>query len=181
MFHLKSLHHFTFLLVGTVLLAGAVDPNPVAAQQDPCVDCLTIYCNPVDPEDLSECHYASNAPHNAYYHRRGGVHPNEAYGGPCRDKHPGGCRGGGIDGILYDAGVLNTVLAAVSAGDALEVYRIIRGQPEESPFYFATERTAIQVRGCAEGTVAVHIPLRYLATPEFLAAVAAGAGSHLAP
>ncbi|WP_423928040.1 hypothetical protein [Candidatus Palauibacter sp.] len=182
MFNLKSLHHFTFLLVGAVLLAGAVDPKPVAAQdEDSCVDCLTFYCNP-DPDDLSECHTAVTPVHNdGYYKRKDGVHPRVPYPKGCTEKHPPGCRGGGIDGILYDAGVLKTVLAAVSAGDALEVYRIIRGQPEKSPFYFATERMAIQVRGCTQGTVAVHIPLRHLATPEFLAAVAAGAGSHLAP
>jgi hypothetical protein len=103
--------------------------------------------------------------------------------GACSQKHPVACApGGGGGGFLYDqsGGVLDAVLAAVSAGDALEAYRIVLRQPKESPVHFVPERTAIQVRGCGEHVIA-HIPLAHLATEELLAAVAAGRRVHSAP
>ena len=94
--------------------------------------------------------------------------------GNCLNKHPVACGPGRGGPPLYDQSgkVLDAVLAAVLAGDALEAYRIVLRQPKESPVHFVPERTAIQVRGCGEHVIA-HIPLAHLATAEFLAVVAA--------
>ena len=120
-------------------------------------------------------HIATNSVHGIHA-RRGGPHPKRMWPGDCDDKHPIECapEGGGGE-------VLDTVLAAVSAGDALEAYRIVLRQPKESPVHFVPERTAIQVRGCGEHVIA-HIPLAHLATAEFLTVVEAGrrAQAHLA-
>ena len=127
-------------------------------------------------------HIAQNSP-NGVHDRGAGPHPDVLWPGWCSRKHPIACGpGGGGGGPLYDESgrVLDAVLAAVSAGDALEAYRVVLREPQESPIYFVPERTAIQVRGCG-GHVIAHIPLAHLATAEFLAAVAAGPRVHSAP
>ena len=75
---------------------------------------------------------------------------------------------------MYDKAVLEVIAAAVSAGDLREAFRVVGRQPDGSPFQLVAERAAIQVRGCEEGVVAIHIPLAHLATPALLAAVATG-------
>lgn len=107
----------------------------------------------------------------------GGSPRDVMWSGTCSDKHPVACApGGGGGGSLYDqsGGVLDAVLAAVSAGDALEAYRVVLRQPRESPVHFVPERTAIQVRGCGEHVVA-HISLAHLAT------AGVSGGSHSRP
>ena len=164
------------LVAGLIGALGALTPAPAAAQ---CLDCT----NTGHPNG-GDGHYAVDETHPFERHQwRGGPHARAIWPGDCDDKHPQTCSsgGGGGGGPLYDSGVLDTIAAAVSTGEILEAYRIVLRQPEGSPFRFVPERTAIQVRGCVEGSVTVHIPLGDIATPEFLAAVAASGRSYVAP
>lgn len=48
----------------------------------------------------------------------------------------------------------------------MEAYRIVASQPEGSRLYYASERNAIQARGCNDAVVSLHIPLGELYTDE---------------
>lgn len=164
-------------ILGVVVAWTVFGPSRAEAQ-----DCLI--CSDVRVGD-SYGHIATNSPNHGIHQRRQGPHPNVMWPGDCSEKHPVGCGpggGGGRGGPLYDepGRVLDALLAAVSVGDALEAYRVVLRQPQESSVHFVPERIAIQVRGCGEHVVA-HIPLAHLATAEFLAAVAAGQRVHSAP
>lgn len=150
--------------------------GPSRAEAQDCVACTDLRAHG------QVGHIAQDSPFGIHA-RAGGTHPNKLAAGFCLDKHPITCGpGGGGGGVLYDqpGRVLGAVLAAVSAGDALEAYRIVLRQPKESPVHFVPERTAIQVRGCSELVIA-HIPLAHLATAELLAAVAVGRRAHSEP
>ena len=144
--------------------------GPSRAEAQACLICSEVKVG------NSRGHIATNNDAHGIHARRGGPHPDKMWPGNCDEKHPIACapeEGGGPGLYAQSGGVLDAVLAAVSAGDALEAYRIVLGQPKESPVHFVPERTAIQVRGCGEHVIA-HIPLAHLATAEFLAVVEAG-------
>lgn len=114
--------------------------GPSRAEAQDCLICSDVKV------DERRGHIATDSPNHGIHERGGGSHPNVMWPGACSDKHPVACAsGGGGGGFLYDqsGGVLDAVLAAVSAGDALEAYRIVLRQPWESPVHFAPERTAI--------------------------------------
>ncbi len=153
--------------LSTVVLAGTLGavfaPSPAAAQA-PCVVCID---RNLESEGVPGEYHTAQDGQYADNERGGGTHPTVAWPGDCETKHPTPCG-------VFDRSVpvtLDAIAAAVSEGDALEAYRIVLRQPEESPVYFMAERTAIQVRGC-DGHVAVHIPLGHLTTSAALAAAA---------
>ncbi len=158
----------SFAWILAVAVASTV-LGPSRADAQACLICSEVKVG------NSRGHIATNSIHGIHA-RRGGSHPKEMWPGTCDEKHPIECapeEGGGPGLYAQSGGVLDAVLAAVSAGDALEAYRIVLRQPKESPVHFVPERTAIQVRGCGEHVIA-HIPLAHLATAEFLAVVDAG-------
>lgn len=161
------------------ILAVAVVSTVLGPSRAEAQDCLI--CSEVKVGNSSG-HIATNSEDHGIHARRGGSHPKEMWPGTCEEKHPIECapEGGGPGLYVQSGGVLDAVLAAVSAGDALEAYRIVLRQPKESPVHFVPERTAIQVRGCGKHVIA-HIPLAHLATAEFLAVVEAGRRLALGP
>ena len=93
-----------------------------------------------------------------------GAHESVCYlTGPCSDQHPSTC------GAQHDqedfAAAVDAVWEALANGDAMEAYRVATSQPG-SRLYYAPTRHSIQVRGCNDTVVSLHIPLRGLLTPE---------------
>ena len=83
--------------------------------------------------------------------------------GPCSAQHPSTC---GSEDQEDFAAAVDAVWEAMAAGDAMEAYRVATSQPEGSRLYYASTRHSIQVRGCNDAVVSLHIPLRGLLTPE---------------
>ncbi len=166
------------VFIGTVacLIVSPFAPT-VAEGQSSCLDCTTT-----GHPNGGSGHYATDQNHPYEIHERGaGAHPNAIYPGSCGAKHPPTCSGGVDGGALYDRATLQVIAAAVSSGDIFRAYDIVHDLPDGSPFHYVPERTAIQVRSCSEGLVAVHIPFGHLVTAEFVAAVAADRASDVAP
>ena len=175
---------FFLLAVATTTSAAATLSTPQLAegQTQSCVHCLTLF-HPDPNVDYGHTASDMGEPEQAY--KRGtaphpGVHAGVMYPGTCESVHglcpPSG--GGKGPGNLFDVSPgegagrltewLDHLAATLDRGDALEAYMMAMDQPEDSPVYFMPERTAIQVRGCADMVVA-HIPLAHLLPREFLA------------
>lgn len=170
-------------LGAVLLMVLCVTETLLAQQDDNCVDCTNYWVEEWKDEDQAGWgHTAVDVSHDyAAYSRVDGTHPTVVYPFTCSVNHAPPCREGGADpGPLYDedfdrllGSVLESIREKFRDGDAIAALRIVLDQPDDSPIRIAPERAAIQVRACDERYIAVHIPLRNLARPEDLAAVAA--------
>jgi len=131
--YLERIMSAVALLALVAVAAASTGQSLMAVQSGSCVECIDAWYDPVNKIDG---HRAQDLNHPYQKHqRREGTHPTTIWLGACKDKHPVGCGGGGGGGgVLYDQarGALEAVLVAVSAGDALEAYRVVLRQPQES-------------------------------------------------
>jgi hypothetical protein len=164
----------------------ALSPASVVAQQpEDCVTCANAQfdeCIDKEHNPRGYAHYAIDHGHHGQIHRRNEGTHNGYYCFSCSVKHPPNCRrsGPGNPPPLYEEEI-EEIQAAAAAHDALGALRIALRQPHGSPIRFSPERTAIQVRGCDERFVTLHVPLGHLPPQVLATALAAADGPRSAP
>ncbi len=104
-----------------------------------------------------------------------GAHPNRCFlTGGCSLQHPSTC---GMQEDQEDlAAAVDAIWEAIATGDAMKAYRVASNQPDGSRLYYVRARQSIQVRGCDDAAVLLHIPLRGLLTPQDRRAIDADHG-----
>jgi hypothetical protein len=142
--HPRSIHRLYVCVVAAGILALAWAPSPAIALVDDCV--ISCYDNCPNPES----HWTSN----------GNTHHDYVFAGPhacnafdfqsCADVHPA-CNRIALEKLG------DSLRAAVARGDVEAVLGLMARNDTEVSIH--TRRVALQVNGCARGSVSAHVPL----------------------